>query len=312
MLDVLAKRYRTGFVSGEILLDGWKLPADFERNTGYVQQQDLHVETTTVREALRFSARLRQASTISKQEKFAYVEKVIEMLGMTDFADAVVGIPGHGLNTRQRKLLSIGVELSAKPSILLFLDEPTTGLDSESAFGVISFLRMLANSGTTVLCTIHQPSAILFQQFDRLLLLVEGGRTAYFGTIGENSQTVIEYFEKSGARTCSAGENPAEYIIETASHSSIDWSEVWKTSQEFQAVTTEVDHLSKSNEMIASQQNGSNESTEALQGRPRRFREFALPFHQQLYHVTTRVFQQYWRTPKYVWAKMLLAFVSSL
>ena len=75
-------------MSGEILLDSWKLPPDFERSTGYVQQQDLHVETTTVREALRFSAMLRQASNISKHEKFAYVEKVIEMLGMTDFADA--------------------------------------------------------------------------------------------------------------------------------------------------------------------------------------------------------------------------------
>jgi ABC-type multidrug transport system ATPase subunit len=274
-----------------------------------VQQQDLHVETTTVREALRFSAMLRQSSNISKQEKFAYVEKVIEMLGMTDFADAVVGVPGHGLSTRQRKLLSIGVELAAKPSILLFLDEPTTGLDSASAFGVISFLRILANSGTTILCTIHQPSAVLFQQFDRLLLLVDGGRTAYFGNIGGNSQTVIQHFERNGARACSPGENPAEYIIETASHSSMDWADVWKTSQEGQAVTAEVDHLSKANEMIANQQTGSMKS---LQEQPQRSQQFALPFHQQLYHVTARVFQQYWRTPKYVWAKMLLAFVSSM
>ncbi len=293
-------------MSGEILLDSWKLPPDFERSTGYVQQQDLHVETTTVREALRFSAMLRQASNISKHEKFAYVEKVIEMLGMTDFADAVVGVLGHGLGTRQRKLLSIGVELAAKPSILLFLDEPTTGLDSASAFGVISFLRMLADSGTTVLCTIHQPSAVLFQQFDRLLLLVDGGRTAYFGNIGGNSQTVIEYFERNGARACSPGENPAEYIIETASHSSMDWAEVWKTSQEGRAVTAEVDHLSKANE---NQQTGSIESS---QEQPRPSQQFALPFHRQLYHVTARVFQQYWRTPKYVWAKMLLAFVSSM
>lgn len=90
---------------------------------------------------------MRQPRSISNAEKFKYVEKVIDMLGMTDFAEAIVGEPGHGLSTKQRKLLSIGVELAAKPSILLFLDEPTTGLDSQSAFGVVSFLRMLADSG---------------------------------------------------------------------------------------------------------------------------------------------------------------------
>lgn len=80
-----------------------------------------------MREALRFSAMLRQPQSVSKSEKYAYVEDVIKMLAMDDFAEAVVGSPGEGLNVEQRKLLTIGVELAAKPALLLFLDEPTSG-----------------------------------------------------------------------------------------------------------------------------------------------------------------------------------------
>jgi ATP-binding cassette, subfamily G (WHITE), member 2, PDR len=115
---------------------------------------------------------LRQPKTVSKEEKYAYVEEIIKMLNMGDFANAVVGIPGEGLNVEQRKLLTIGVELAAKPKLLLFLDEPTSGLDSQSSWSIISLLKKLSTAGQAILCTIHQPSAILFQEFDRLLFLV--------------------------------------------------------------------------------------------------------------------------------------------
>ena len=82
----------------------------FQRKTGYVQQQDLHLPTATVRETLEFSALLRQPSRYSKQEKLAYVDEVINMLDMQSYRDAVVGIPGEGLNVEQRKRLTIGVE----------------------------------------------------------------------------------------------------------------------------------------------------------------------------------------------------------
>lgn len=86
-----------------------------------VQQQDLHLETSTVRESLRFSAMLRQPKSVSKKEKYDYVESVIEMLGMQDFAEAIVGVPGQGLNVEQRKLLTIGVELAARPKLREYL-----------------------------------------------------------------------------------------------------------------------------------------------------------------------------------------------
>lgn len=146
----------------------------FQRKTGYVQQQDLHLPTATVRETLEFSALLRQPSRYSKQEKLAYVDEVINMLEMQSYRDAVVGIPGEGLNVEQRKRLTIGVELVARPALLLFLDEPTSGLDSQTSWSIVNLLTKLSKSGQAVLCTIHQPSAILFQRFDRLLLLAKG------------------------------------------------------------------------------------------------------------------------------------------
>lgn len=211
LLDVLAQRVSMGVVTGDMLVSGKPLDESFQRKTGYVQQQDLHLETTTVREALRFSAMLRQPKHFSKKEKYDFVEEVIKMLNMQDFAEAVVGVPGEGLNVEQRKLLTIGVELAARPALLLFLDEPTSGLDSQSSWAIIAFLRKLADNGQAVLATIHQPSAILFQEFDRLLFLAKGGKTVYFGDIGKNSETLLNYFESNGADKCGDDDNPAEY-----------------------------------------------------------------------------------------------------
>jgi ATP-binding cassette subfamily G (WHITE) protein 2 (PDR) len=110
LLDVLATRVTMGVVTGKMLVDGSQRDDSFQRKTGYVQQQDLHLSTSTVREALNFSALLRQPRSVSKEEKLAYVDEVIKLLDMEPYADAVVGVPGTGLNVEQRKRLTIGVE----------------------------------------------------------------------------------------------------------------------------------------------------------------------------------------------------------
>ena len=93
--------------------------------------------TTTVREAMRFSAYLRQPAEVSKAEKDDYVEEILELLELQDLADAMIGFPGFGLSVESRKRLTIGVELASKPQLLLFLDEPTTGLDGQSAYNIV-------------------------------------------------------------------------------------------------------------------------------------------------------------------------------
>jgi ATP-binding cassette subfamily G (WHITE) protein 2 (PDR) len=301
LLDVLAQRTTFGVITGDMLVNGKPLDTSFQRKTGYVQQQDLHLETATVRESLRFSALLRQSSSVSKGEKYDYVEKIISMLNMGDFAEAIVGVPGEGLNVEQRKLLTIGVELAAKPKLLLFLDEPTSGLDSQGSWAICAFLRKLANNGQAVLCTIHQPSAILFQTFDRLLFLRMGGQTVYFGDIGKDSRVLLDYFEKNGARKCGDAENPAEYMLEVVGDKDHDWFETWKNSEEAKGVQQEL------NKIHSEKENAQDDDDD-----PTAHSEFAMPFARQLAAVTIRAFQQYWRMPSYILAKFGLGIASGL
>ncbi|KAF1834047.1 hypothetical protein BDW02DRAFT_353173 [Decorospora gaudefroyi] len=305
LLDALAQRTTMGVITGDMFVNGKPLDPSFQRSTGYVQQQDLHLETSTVREALQFSAMLRQPKSVSKKEKYDYVEDVIKMLNMTDFAEAVVGVPGEGLNVEQRKLLTIGVELAAKPKLLLFLDEPTSGLDSQSSWSIIAFLRKLSSAGQAILCTIHQPSAILFQEFDRLLFLAAGGKTVYFGDLGENSRTLLDYFENNGARKCGEEENPAEYMLEIVNagrnKNGQDWFDIWKSSEKAKLVQRQIDelHESKKNEEL-------NIAKETGGG------QFAMPLTTQIWECTYRAFQQYWRMPSYVLAKFGLCTIAGL
>lgn len=189
------------------------LPRSFQRATGFAEQMDIHEPTATVRESLRFSALLRQPKEVPLQEKYDYCETIIDLLEMRSIAGATVGSAGSGLNQEQRKRLTIAVELASKPELLLFLDEPTSGLDSLAAFNIVRFLRRLADAGQAVLCTIHQPSAVLFENFDELLLLKSGGSVVYNGPLGNDSRTLIDYFEQNGGRKCSPHENPAEVCI---------------------------------------------------------------------------------------------------
>jgi ATP-binding cassette subfamily G (WHITE) protein 2 (PDR) len=96
LLNTLANRNEVGVVTGDILVNGRYRPSSFQRQTGYVQQQDIHLLTSTVREALQFSALLRQPEHILRQEKLNYVEEIIKLLEMDRYAGAVVGVPGEG------------------------------------------------------------------------------------------------------------------------------------------------------------------------------------------------------------------------
>lgn len=175
----------------------------------------------------------------------------------------------------------------------------------QSSWSIISFLKKLSSAGQAILCTIHQPSAILFQEFDRLLFLAKGGKTVYFGEVGENSQTLLNYFENQGARKCGKDENPAEYMLEIVNKGKNDegrdWFDVWKGSENAKEVQRQIDQLheeKKHEELnIAAETGGS---------------EFAMPLTNQIYECTYRCFQQYWRMPSYVMAKFGLCAIASI
>jgi ATP-binding cassette subfamily G (WHITE) protein 2 (SNQ2) len=319
LLNVLAQRVTMGTITGDMLVNGRPLPNSFQRQTGYCQQQDVHLPTTTVREALEFSALLRQPKSTPKKEKLAYVDNVIKMLEMESFENALVGEVGEGLNVEQRKRLTVGVELAARPALLVFADEPTSGLDSQSAWSIVQFLRKLADHGQAILCTIHQPSSELFQVFDRLLLLKKGGKTVYFGDIGKNSRTLIDYFESHGAKKCGEEANPAEYILEcvgagATAKVSEDWGDIWQKSEERKVVDKELERLVNESKGKKSQEDDAPDAGRkyAVSGSswlPPRARLiwhvcFQAGFGTQLSVVTKRIFQNYWRDPVYFFGKL--------
>ncbi|TDZ30775.1 ABC transporter G family member 21 [Colletotrichum spinosum] len=301
LLDVLAQRKTEGTINGSIMVDGRPLPVSFQRSAGYCEQLDVHEPYATVREALEFSALLRQSRDTPVQEKLAYVDTIIDLLELHDLADTLIGRVGNGLSVEQRKRVTIGVELVSKPSILIFLDEPTSGLDGQSAYNTVRFLRKLADAGQAVLVTIHQPSAQLFSQFDTLLLLAKGGKTVYFGDIGDNAATIRSYFARYGA-PCPAEANPAEHMIDVVSgHLSKgkDWNDVWLSSPEHEAVVNELDHMITD---AAAKPPGTVDDGH----------EFALPLWQQIKIVTQRMNVSLYRNVDYVNNKFALHIFSAL
>ncbi|KAJ5719105.1 P-loop containing nucleoside triphosphate hydrolase protein [Penicillium malachiteum] len=284
------KRIQIGVLSGGLYLDGGPLPASMGRQTSFVHQNDIHLDSSTMREALQLSARLRRPANISLEEKMAHVEMVIRLLEMEDIADAVIGVPGAGLDLERRKRVSIGVELAAKPDILLFLDEPTSGLDGNSALSIVQLMRKLSHAGQTILCTIHQPSSQMIELFDSLLLLIPGGKTVYFGPLGHQCETIIDYFARY-ARRCTATENPADYFLDISADPRKDWFQIWQDSPEFGATKEKIQHLLKQKDAVASA--GSD-------------RAYAASFLEQLRVVTQRAFTNYWRDSDYVLGKIQL------
>ncbi|EHY55704.1 hypothetical protein HRR83_007920 [Exophiala dermatitidis] len=301
LLDVLAQRKTEGTIHGSILVDGRPLPVSFQRSAGYCEQLDVHEPYATVREALEFSALLRQSRLTPREDKLKYVDTIIDLLELQDIENTMIGFPGAGLSIEQRKRVTIGVELVAKPSILIFLDEPTSGLDGQSAYNTVRFLRKLADVGQAVLVTIHQPSAQLFAQFDTLLLLAKGGKTVYFGDIGDNAATVKDYFGRYGA-PCPPHANPAEHMIDVVSgHLSQgrDWAQVWLESAEHAAVTQELDNIIRE---AAAKPPGTQDDGY----------EFAMPLWSQIKIVTHRLNLALYRNVDYTNNKFALHISSAL
>ena len=187
----------------------------------------------------------------------------------------------------------------------MFLDEPTSGLDSGAAFNIVRFLRKLADAGQAILCTIHQPSSVLFTHFDTLLLLKAGGRTAYFGDLGHDSRKLLDYLERNGAKKCPPKVNPAEFMLDAIGagnpeYKGQDWGDVWDASAEKEAVTKEVQELISSRRGAATKDKTSDD------------REYAMPLSTQVSTVVHRSFTAYWRNPEYVIGQFMLHIVTGL
>ena len=151
-MDVLSNRKTVGRIEGDILLNGIKSTHPYlQGRIAYVQQVDTHHVFSTIRECLHFSAILRLPKTVTAVQRNEFVESTLHLLELDSIADRMVGGFGMpGLSPSQKKLVSIAVELVSNPSVI-FLDEPTTGLDSRAALLVMRVIRKVAATGRTVL-----------------------------------------------------------------------------------------------------------------------------------------------------------------
>ena len=183
---------------------------------GYVAQEDSLHETSTPREALRFSAKLRLPRTTTDEEIEALVTKKLRALGLEDAADTIIGGGlKKGISGGQKKRVSIGVELIASPSII-FLDEPTSGLDSYAAAQVMQLLDDVAKAGNIVLFTIHQPSSKVFSSFDNLLLLNKGQ------IMHQSSVTSVGADFRAAGFPMPDNYNPADWVIDVSEMNETD------------------------------------------------------------------------------------------
>ncbi|XP_074268919.1 ABC transporter G family member 20-like [Silene latifolia] len=181
LIDGLADRISKDSLKGSVLLNGEVLESKLQKViSAYVMQDDLLFPMLTVEETLMFSAEFRLPRTLSRSKKKARVEALIDQLGLRSAANTVIGDEGHrGVSGGERRRVSIGIDIIHDP-IILFLDEPTSGLDSTSAFMVVKVLQKIAQSGSIVIMSIHQPSSRLLNLLDRLIFLSRG-QTVFSG-----------------------------------------------------------------------------------------------------------------------------------
>lgn len=198
---------------GKIFVNGQSRDYEtFPQIAKFVEQDDTTMfAELTVREQILFSARLALPGSITEIQKVSRVDKIIQELGLTKAKDTYIGSEiVRGVSGGERRRAAIGVELVTDPS-LIFLDEPTTGLDSFNALNVMSSLRQLAKNGRTIVTTIHQPRSSIFHLFDMLCLIAEG-RTVYFGPAAQ----VADYFRNLGFGT-PENFNVADFAIDVLS-----------------------------------------------------------------------------------------------
>mmetsp|Transcript_15250 Transcript_15250/g.53607 ORF Transcript_15250/g.53607 Transcript_15250/m.53607 type:complete len:626 (-) Transcript_15250:135-2012(-) len=219
-------------LDGEALVNGHLVDPEYMRDVAsVVPQQDVFLSALTPREMLGFAAELRLPAATPADERQKRVELILAVLKLEACAGTPIGDETQGLrgiSGGEKRRLSVGLAIIGGLPQLLLCDEPTSGLDSAAATDMVNILSGLSGRGVTVLCAIHQPSYEIFRVFDSLLLL-EAGKTMYFGSVGDKLSGVEAHFSRHGAPT-PEHTNPAHHYISAIQCGGDEWGQRWLDS----------------------------------------------------------------------------------
>lgn len=206
---------------GEVLLGGEPLEEALARSpslAGDVPQDDIVLPELTVEESLQYAARIRLPLGVSAEDRQAAVNRALTELGLEPIRAHRIGDPERrGISGGQRKRVNLGQEVVSDATRVVFLDEPTSGLDPKAATEIARLARRLADAGRIVVLVTHDMSASVIAQADHLLVMVGGGRVAWFGPPAE----ALEMFQVS---------TPAQIFERLATHSPETWAERYAAS----------------------------------------------------------------------------------
>lgn len=205
LMNILTGFFQIG-TKGNTNVSGVVEVNDNRKRAFIMQEENLH-KLLTVNESMTFSINLKTGSKLSQVEKKCKVDEILSNLGLESTADSYVEYLSGG----QQRRLSIALELVDDPSVI-FLDEPTTGLDSSSTTQCVRLLKKLAEQGKTVICTIHTPSALVLKMFDHLYALADG-LCIYQGSC----VNLIPFLSESGLH-CPETHNPSDFLMEIANN----------------------------------------------------------------------------------------------
>lgn len=206
LLNILAG-YKCEGSNGTITINGQPRELrQFKKSSCYIMQEDLLQPRLTVLEAMRFAADLKLGNRLTPSEKLSAITEIIDTLRLKKATNTVT----ERLSGGERRRLSIALELVNNPPVI-FLDEPTTGLDELSSVQCIDLLQRVARGGRTVICSIHTPSASIFAKFQHVYIVAKG-QCVYRGHAGN----VVPFLQHIGIE-CPRHYNPADFVIEVSS-----------------------------------------------------------------------------------------------